>query len=263
MQKLRIFYLAFIAIISVSAQEYTHSLDGIQWVKIESKADVTLKTHNSKQLLIKSSSNSEIPTRAKGLKLVGESGTDNTDVGFYVVKEGNNLIVKNLRKSRHSEIYLPASQNISVITNWNGDIDIEGFLGEIEASAKLNGSIAINNISGPLTANTLNGTIEVTFDKVAQNSPITVFSTNGALDISLPQGTPADVSLGTINGEIYSNFDLRLPDKNGLRAIATKKIRGSINNGGVNIQLKTTNGNIYLKKKITTYHEKYISTSCL
>lgn len=249
MYKLRIFYAAFIIALTVTAQEYTHSLDGVQWVKIESNADVTVRTHNNNQLLIKSDSNSEVPNRAKGLKLVGQGVSANTDVGFYVVKEGNNLIVKNLRKSHHSEIYLPASQNISVVTNWHGDIEIEGFVGEIEAAAKLNGSIAIENISGPLTANTLNGTIEVIFNKVTQDSPITIFSTNGALDISLPEKTPANISLGTINGEIYTNFDLRLPDKDGLRAIASKKVRGSINNGGVNIHLKTTNGNIYLRKK--------------
>ena len=63
------------------------------------------------------------PSKAKGLKLVGESGTDNTDVGFYVIKEGSTLIVKNLRRSESGEIYLPASQNISVTTTWHGDIE--------------------------------------------------------------------------------------------------------------------------------------------
>ena len=82
-----------------------------------------------------------------------------------------------------------------------------------------------------------------------KNSPITVYSTNGALDISLPESTPSDVTLSTINGDIYTNFELRLPDKNGLRAIASKKVRGAINGGGVDLQLKTTNGNIYLRKK--------------
>tara|TARA_R110002073_G_scaffold279026_1_gene443095 strand:- start:373115 stop:373864 length:750 start_codon:yes stop_codon:yes gene_type:complete len=249
MKQILTFFLGFTISLTVNAQEYTHSLEGIEWVKIESRANVTVKTHSNKQLLIKGRSSKELPKRAKGLKLVGEAGTDNTDVGFYVIKEGNNLIVRNLKKSEHAEIYLPSSQNISVITNWQGDIEIAGFLGEIEASAKLNGSVKVVDVSGPLTANTLNGTLDVVFTKVNQGSPITVFSTNGALDISLPENTPANVSLSTINGEIYTNFELRLPDKNGLRAIATKKVSGSINDGGVNIQLKTTNGNIYLRKK--------------
>jgi predicted membrane protein len=248
MKKLKLFYLTFIIALSVNAQEYTHSLKGIEWVKIESMANVTVKTHSSSQLLIKAGHHFEAPKKAKGLKLVGEDGTDNTDVGFYVIKEGNNLIVRNLRKSESAEIYLPASQNISVITNWSGDIKIFDFLGEIEASAKLNGGVIVKNVSGPLTANSLNGEVKVTFTKVSQNSPITIFSTNGELDITLPENTPADFSLGSINGSIYTNFELKIPNKNGLRAIASKKVRGSINNGGVKIQLNTTNGNIYLRK---------------
>lgn len=242
--------IALLFCLAANAQkDYTQSLNGIEWVKIESKADLVVKTHSSNELLIKSGPSYKTPSKAKGLKLVGATGTDNTDVGFYVVKEGSTLIVKNLRRSESGEIYLPASQNVSAITTWHGDIEIQGFKGEVEATAKLNGGITINSISGPLTANTLNGGIDVIFSNVAQDSPITVYSTNGALDISLPEKTPADVSLATINGDIYTNFDLRLPDKDGLRAIASKKVRGSINNGGVNIQLKTTNGNIYLRKK--------------
>ena len=239
----------FISCIGYAQKDYTQSLSGIEWVKIESKADLVIKTHSNNELLIKSGPSYKKPSKAKGLKLVGESGTDNTDVGFYVIKEGSTLLVKNLRKSEKGEIYLPANQNIAVTTTWHGDIMISGFKGEVEASARLNGGIKVDDVSGPLTANTLNGGIDVIFSKVAQNSPITVYSTNGALDISLPESTPSDVTLSTINGDIYTNFELRLPDKNGLRAIASKKVRGEINGGGVDLQLKTTNGNIYLRKK--------------
>ncbi len=251
MIKITIAFLALLFCVTIGAQkDYTKSLEGIEWVKIESKANVTVKTHNSKQLLIKAGrSYGRTSARAKGLKLVGEGGTDNTDVGFYVIKEGNNLIVKNLRKSRSAEIYLPADQNISVKSTWQGNIKISNFNGEIEADAQLNGSIKVHEVSGPLTANALNGTIEVIFSKVNQNSPITVYTTNGAVDISLPEDTPANITLGSTNGDIYTNFDLAVPDKNGLKAISSKRTGGSINNGGVKIKLRSTNGNIYLRKK--------------
>lgn len=250
MKRAVLFILLLIAATSLMAQEdYTKSLGGIEWVKIESKADITVRTHSTDQLLIKVGSKSRIPERAKGLKLVGEGGSDNTDVGFYVVEDGNNLIVKNLRKSEGAEIYLPKNQKISVKSTWQGDIDITGFTSEIEASAQLNGGISITDVTGPITADALNGGIEILFNNVSQDSPISIYTTNGEMDISLPENTPADFVLSTINGEIYTNFELSLPDKDGLKAIATKKVRGSINNGGVDIQLKSTNGNIYLRKK--------------
>ncbi|MBT8319483.1 MAG: DUF4097 domain-containing protein, partial [Gramella sp.] len=168
---------------------------------------------------------------------------------FYVDSEGNNLIVKNLRKSEGAVLYLPATQKLSVKTTWHGDIEISGFTSEIEASAEINGSLSIKDVSGPITADALNGQIEVVFNKVNQDSPISIYTTNGELDISIPANTPADLTLSTINGEIYTNFEISLPDKDGMKAIATKKVRGAINNGGVPIQLKSTNGTIYLRKK--------------
>ena len=125
---LKITLIALLFNVSISAQkDYAKSVEGIEWVKIESKANVTLKTHSSNQLLIKAGKSRSTSSRAKGLKLVGEGGTDNTDVGFYVIKEGNNLIVKNLRKSSNAEIYLPANQNISVKSTWNANIKIYDF----------------------------------------------------------------------------------------------------------------------------------------
>ncbi len=246
--------LVLISFFAVNAQQYKQSLAGIEWVKIESKSSITVKTHTTNELLIKSENTTKIPERAKGLKLIGEGGADNTEMGFYVVKEGNNLIVRNLRKSNHStaEIYLPASQNISVTTRGTGaaDIEIIGFKSEIEASALLNGSIHIENVSGPVTADSLNGGITISFSTLNQDSPITIYATNGELDITLPKNTPANLSLGTVNGDIYTDFDLKFPEKNGLKSISfSQKLNQAINGGGVPFQLKTTNGNIYLRKK--------------
>lgn len=244
------FIIAFFTITVVAkAQDFTKSLDGIEWVKIESKGDIVIRTHDSKQLLIKGGSSYKTPNKAKGLKLLGGGGTDNTDVGFSVIKEGNNLIVRNLRKSENAEIYLPASQNISVKSTWHGNIKIVGFNAEIEANAQLNGSVFITDVTGPITANSLNGEVEVSFTKVSQESPITIHSTNGELAVSLPESTPANLSLYSINGDIYTNFELNMPDKDGMKAISSKKVKGSINNGGVKIDLNTVNGNIYLKKQ--------------
>ncbi len=250
MKKLTSIVIASLACIALKAQtDYSRPVSGVAWVKIESKAEIILKTHDSNQLLIKSDTREERPEKARGLKLVSGGGTDNTDVGFSVIEDGNTLIVKNLRKSDRAEIYLPASQNVSVKTTWNGDALIEGFSGEIEADAQLNGGIQIIDVTGPVTANALNGDVEVVFTAVKQSSPTSIYTTNGAVDITMPASTPANLSLGTINGDVYTNFDLKRPQKNGLTSISSKSIKGEINNGGVSIKLKSVNGNIYLRKK--------------
>ena len=249
MKKLVFILCACIAISSTYAQDFTKSLEGMQWVKIASKADIVIKTHSKNELLIKIGSRAKTPSRAKGLKLVGEGGSDNTDVGFHVVEDGSNLFVRNLRKSEGAEIYLPENQNISVVSKGHGDIKIYGFKGEVEASAQLNGSILIVDVTGPVTADALNGSLDISFTTVNQQIPISLYTTNGALDVTIPSSTPANLSLSSINGEIYTNFDLKLPEEKGLKAVYAKKVKGSINKGGVHIQLKSTNGNIYLRKE--------------
>ena len=123
MKKVTSILIACFAFLALKAQtDYAKPLNGISWVKIESKAEIILKTHDRNELLIKSEARASRPERAAGLKLVSGGGTDNTDVGFSVIQDGNNLIVKNLRKSDRAEIYLPASQNVSVKTTWHGDV---------------------------------------------------------------------------------------------------------------------------------------------
>ncbi len=250
MKKLIVFLFTCALAANLQAQsDYTKALNGIEWVKIESKSEIILKTHDKNELLIKAFNLEPAPEKAKGLKLVGVGGDDNTDVGFNVVQTGNNLIVQDVRKSGGGEIYLPKSQNVSVTNSWNGDIHIEGFTGEVEANANLNGGLTLKNVSGPITAYSLNEGIRVVFEKIDQDSPIVIRTTNGEIDVTLPESTPADLELSSWNGDIYTNFDLSRPDKDGLKSISGRKVNGAINGGGVDIKLKSTNGNIYLRKE--------------
>lgn len=250
MKKFTLFLFTCALALGIQAQsDYTKSLTGIEWVKIESKSEIILKTHDKNELLIKVFNLEPVPERAKGLKLVGVGGEDNTDVGFNVVQDGNNLIVQNVRKSGGAEIYLPKTQNVSATNSWDGDIHIEGFTGEVEANANLNGGLSLINVSGPITAYSLNEGIKVVFDKINQDSPIVISTTNGEIDVTLPGDTPASLELSSWNGDVYTNFDLKRPTKNGLESISVRNAKGAINGGGVHIKLKSTNGNIYLRKK--------------
>lgn len=249
MKKSIVFLFACLLALNLQAQsDYSKSLNGIEWVKIKSKSEIIVKTHDKNEILIKAKDLKPVPERAKGLKLLGVGGEDNTDVGFNVVQTGNDLIVESVRKSGGAEIYLPKSQNVSVTNSWNGDIYIEGFSGEVEANADLNGGLHLTNLTGAVTAYALNEGIKVKFDKINQDAPIVIRTTNGEIDVTLPGSTAANLELSSWNGDIYSNFDLRRPDKDGLKSISGKNIKGAINNGGVKIKLKSTNGNIYLRK---------------
>lgn len=247
--------ILFLCLISTHLQaqtDYTHPLEGIEWVKVESATPLKIVAKSQNQLLIKANDMEKDPVKAKGLKLVGSGGTDNTGAGFYVAKEGSDLIVKNIRKRENegATLYLPATTNLIVKgSGIYSSIEISGFTGEIEASTDVVGDIMIMDVTGPITANSVTGNVDVVFAKVNQSSPISISTSTGAVDVSLPENTPADVSLSSTMGEIYTNFDLNIPDKDGLKAVSAQMVQGIINKGGVKIQLNSATGNIYLRKQ--------------
>jgi predicted membrane protein len=232
-----------------SQSDYSKSLDGIEWVKIESKSSVSLKTHNKKEIRIVINDLKPIPEKAKGLQLLGDAGEDNTAVGFNVSTSGNNLIVKNVRRSGEAVIFLPKSQNISVTNSWGGTTEIAGFSGEVEANSNLNGALVLSNLTGAVTAYSLNHGIQVNFTEINQNSPIDIRTTNGDIDVTIPEKAAANIALSSWNGDVYSNFDIKQKEKDGLKSFSDHDIKGIINGGGVNIKLKSTNGTIYLRKE--------------
>jgi len=244
-------------------ENFSHSLDGVKWVKIESNAKIIIKTHDENELLIKDyngniiekkklskqdEDNSTVITINKGKKL-SEIDKDNTRVGFFIIREGDNLLVKNLRKleGKIAVIYLPKTQNITVKGTGSGDIEISGINGEIEVSNSETGAIKINDVTGPITANSITGNINVSFTKVSQDSPISISSATGAIEINLPSKARANLNLSATLGKINTNFNISKPKKD--EYTGGQKIKTKINNGGVEIKVRSSIGNINLKKQ--------------
>ena len=237
---------------NVFAQKnYTQSLQGIKKVVIRSESGVEIKAHDKNELLI-IGEDREIPEKAKGLKAVYAGGSDNTGFGLYAKKDGETLIITNLKNTYSSklEIFLPQSVNLTVERSNLGSIYIKGFAGEIEADTNV-GSITLEDVTGPVVAKSSTGEINIIFSKVSQSSPISIISATGAIDVSLPSSTPANLELKTAMGEIYTDFDIKFPVKDeDMKIIAGKRaINTQLNNGGVQISLRSSTGNIYLRKK--------------
>ena len=56
----------------------------------------------------------------------------------------------------------------------------------------------------------LNGKVLVTLDKVTADKPMSFSSLNGDIDVTLPADMKARVKLKTDNGEVYSDFDIKV-----------------------------------------------------
>lgn len=190
-----------------------------------------------------------------GLKRVGGGGIDleaSENDNYVTVKSnswGNEIDL---------EIEIPANFDVQAHTYNDGDLMLTSIQGEL-ALTNYNGEITALNISGSVIATTYNGEIKVTFDKVKEGVPMSYVTYNGDVDVSFPAATKGSIKMKTEQGDIYTDFDMKItstgPKKTEDSKSGTRKIiiddwkKGDINGGGSEISMKTNNGDVYIRKK--------------
>lgn len=264
MKTLKIAAFLFLCTFIAQAQEtYKHSLSGIKKVKVYTDTSIDLTVGTSNQILISGSKNNHSKhvdshqkksrkEKSKGLKALYSKGNDNTGHGLEVTKDGSTLIIKDLEsfmKRSGFKIQLPKGIDVYLNAGNLGHVKVDGITSEIEIKTNV-GHIDLKNISGPATVSTNTGNITAVFSTVNQSSPVSFRTATGDVDVSLASSTKANLSLKTTMGTVYTDFDFKIPSSKGLKQYGnSRKIDSKINNGGVNISLNSTTGNVYLRKK--------------
>ena len=254
MKTIKITLLLFLCSFVMNAQEiYKHSLSGIKKVKITTDTSVKVSLGNSNQLIINGSKSSKKANeKAKGLKALYANGKDNTGQGFEITKDGSTLIVKDLKSfMKRSGFSIQVPKGIDVYLNCGnlGSAKVNGLHSELEIKTNV-GHIELTNVTGPITAKTNTGNITAVFSTVNQSNPISMRTATGDVDVSLSSNTKANLELKTTMGTVYTDFDFKVKKSKGLSPVGNpRKISTTINNGGVEISLRSTTGNVYLRKK--------------
>ncbi|OEJ99993.1 DUF4097 family beta strand repeat-containing protein [Roseivirga misakiensis] len=75
-----------------------------------------------------------------------------------------------------------------------------------------------------------------------------VKTVTGDINITWPEKKGAEIELKTVNGDIYTNFDLSAIQDRGLPMISSHKISTTHKSGESYLRLETVTSNIYLKK---------------
>ena len=249
---MRSLILLFISLITISlnAQDYTCDLKGIDKVVITSEAPIRLKIHQVREFLIKEAENEDhlVPEKARGLKSVTQDGTDNTNFGVEVNRIENKLVVKCLLDERSKDlvIRLPKDLNVSIEVMDLMDIYVDGFSSEIEA-INSRGDIVLTNITGPIVVENDRGNVIVEFSEVNQGLPSSIVVARGEIDIKMPANSKVNFRSKTPVGDFYTDFDFTSSTGIGSR-YRELGVSGTINNGGVFMDLQNLKGDIYLRK---------------
>jgi len=184
----------------------------------------------------------------------------NNSIGI-TAREDNNVVKvssSNMNKSVYLEIQVPKTFNLKLQDINDGDIYVENIDGNMDVN-HVNGGISLINISGSAVVNTTNGDIKASFVKVAENTPMAFSTFNGDIDVTLPADTKASLKLKSDQGDIYTDFDMKInktPPKvenkqeSGEYKISMEAwVNGTINGGGPLMSFKNFNGDIMIRKR--------------
>ncbi len=190
-----------------------------------------------------------------GLKRVSSGTLD-------VSAEENNNNVKistnSYKRSINLDIKVPQNFSLNLSAINNGNINVDNVNGDFEIK-NVNGKITMTNISGSVNASTTNGKLTVDFSKIDNSTNMALSSFNEDIDITLPKASKATIKAKSDQGEIFTDFDMVLEKRkpkvenssrsNTYRVKIEQWVYGKINGGGIEIMMKSFNGDIIVREK--------------
>jgi hypothetical protein len=220
---------------------------------------IIVRTHTGNNVIVQGS-----PIRRRNQSAAEAGGLRRLETGqsALTVEEENNVLTivsRNAFNGGNLELQVPAKTNLSLKTVNGGEIRVDDVEGDIEVD-NTNGSVSLNNVRGSVVAHATNGKVVASLRELIPNKPLSFSSMNSNVDITLPATAKANLKIRTDNGETWHNFDnLELrpsspstDDDRGrgvrLRLQTDRTVNAVLNGGGPNLDLRTLNGNIYIRK---------------
>jgi len=196
------------------------------------------------------------PPREDGLRRIQSSS-----VGLTVEETDNTVLVRMdfSPKNADIEVRVPRRTSVKASLVNGGDVEITGLTGDHELS-NVNGDVIANDVTGSAVINATNGDVRATFVSVDTTKPMSFISFNGDVDVTLPRNLAADLIVASQQGDVYTDFDVVEQDDpptvqqragpNGGRQVRwTHQTRYAIGGGGPDIQLRTFNGDVMIRRR--------------
>lgn len=141
------------------------------------------------------------------------------------------------------EVFVPARSSANVQTV-NGGISISDVTGSLEFKT-VNGGVNLKRVGGSVRGQTTNGglNIELAGDRL-EGQGMEVKTTNGGVNLVVPQHFSAQLEAETRNGNINSDMPVVVPASNR----PERHISTALGSGGAPIKITTTNGGVNIKR---------------
>jgi hypothetical protein len=219
--------------------------------------NITVQGYGGNEVIIEGSgesiSEANVPEEARGMRRL----TQQTRLG---ADEDNNLVTIHAGLRRQDiHLQVPASSVLSLKT-LSGNIRVQGVFGELDVEST-NGDITLDQVGGSIIAHGVNGSISANVVRFDSDKPFSFSTLNGRIDVTLPSSMHANLNIRSDQGDIYldQGFDFKSQatssngnsksESNGmLKLKIDNTIHGTINGGGVEINMRSFNGSILVHK---------------
>jgi hypothetical protein len=219
--------------------------------------DINVQGYNGNEVIVegtgKHAHDAGVPEEARGMRRLTQPGGLGADEDNNVVTIHAGLEPENI------DLQVPANSALSLKT-LTGNVHVQGVLGELDLEST-NGSITLDQVGGSIVAHALNGSITANVVRLDADKPFSFSTLNGRIDVTLPASMHANLNIRSDQGDVYldQGFDFKSlatsssstskSESNGmLKLRMDKTIRGTINGGGVEINIRSFNGNILIHK---------------
>jgi hypothetical protein len=224
------------------------------------RGGIVLKASDGQEEVVVVSHGGREPSREPPAEAVGLRRLSSARSGLKIDEQNNLVSIEGGVLIRDDvEISVPVRTNLRLNSIAEGDIVVDGVDGDMEITT-IGGSITLKDVAGSVVAHATAGKVLATLRQVAPQKPMFFTSLSGNVDVTLPAAVKANLKLRSGLGEVYTDFNVQMSQPSPsapetstrstgrARIAVTRPLQGTINGGGSAFELRTFNGNIYLRK---------------
>jgi hypothetical protein len=139
------------------------------------------------------------------------------------------------------KLMVPRFSNLDLEAD-NGGISIDGVTGDIRFDTQ-NGGVSLTAVGGDVRGRTTNGGLSVTLTGDRWDGDgLDAQTTNGGVQLVVPDGYSADLETGTVNGGLRIDFPVMVQGDVG------RRVETTLGEGGAPIRALTTNGGVKVER---------------
>ena len=138
-------------------------------------------------------------------------------------------------------IFVPRQYDLE-LTSMNGGIGVEGVSGQLELET-MNGGLHLADVGGDVRGRTTNGGLHVQLSGSGwQGEGLDAQTTNGGVNLEIPEGYSAHLEAATTNGGFSVDFPITVSGRIG------RRLSADLGSGGAPIRVVTTNGGVRVQR---------------